>query len=160
MSKPKLLDQVRDAIRVKHYSMSTEEAYLHWIKRFVLLHSQKNIQIFKQIVYMRKSIHYSYQDSCFSLSFCIRMNRSGYSYWGPNAFNFTNTPIFPSWEGTLSLMFFTPTWLPWKILSGFSRNISNIRKLPGIYGPGRTALLTDYGDRLQCFSPRLWWMNV
>ena len=36
MDKPKILDQVRDAIRVKHYSMSTEEAYVHWIKRFIL----------------------------------------------------------------------------------------------------------------------------
>jgi hypothetical protein len=32
MDKPKILDQVRDAIRVKHYSMRTEEAYVHWIK--------------------------------------------------------------------------------------------------------------------------------
>jgi hypothetical protein len=30
--KPKLLDQVRAAIRVRHYSMRTEEAYIYWIK--------------------------------------------------------------------------------------------------------------------------------
>jgi len=36
---PKLLDQacdrkvIRDAIRTKHYSMKTEEAYIHWIKK-------------------------------------------------------------------------------------------------------------------------------
>ena len=41
MSKPKQLDQVLDAIRVKHYSMRTEEAYVHWIKRFIFLHLQK-----------------------------------------------------------------------------------------------------------------------
>lgn len=35
MDKPKLLDQLRDAIRVKHYSMRTEEAYVPWIKRFI-----------------------------------------------------------------------------------------------------------------------------
>jgi len=35
MPKPKLLDQVRDVIRVKHYSMRTEEAYVHWIKRCI-----------------------------------------------------------------------------------------------------------------------------
>ncbi|MEK7228883.1 MAG: phage integrase N-terminal SAM-like domain-containing protein, partial [Candidatus Binatota bacterium] len=32
--KPKLLDQVRQAIRARHYSPRTEEAYVHWIKRF------------------------------------------------------------------------------------------------------------------------------
>lgn len=33
---PKLLDQVRDRMRVKHYSLRTEEAYLYWIRRFIL----------------------------------------------------------------------------------------------------------------------------
>ena len=30
--KPKLLDQVRNTLRTKHYSMKTEEAYIHWIQ--------------------------------------------------------------------------------------------------------------------------------
>lgn len=34
MVKPKLLDQVRDLIRLKHYSIRTEEAYLNWICLF------------------------------------------------------------------------------------------------------------------------------
>lgn len=42
MPKPKLLDQVRDAIRVKHYSMRTEEAYVHWIKRFIFFHEKRH----------------------------------------------------------------------------------------------------------------------
>lgn len=33
---PRLLDQVRDRIRVLHYSIRTEAAYLDWIKRFIL----------------------------------------------------------------------------------------------------------------------------
>ncbi len=33
---PRLLDQVRGKIRLKHYSMRTEQAYVDWIKRFVL----------------------------------------------------------------------------------------------------------------------------
>jgi hypothetical protein len=33
--KPKLLDQVRQAIRTRHYSYRTEKAYVHWIKRFI-----------------------------------------------------------------------------------------------------------------------------
>ena len=32
---PRLLDLVRDAIRRKHYSYRTEQAYVHWIKRFI-----------------------------------------------------------------------------------------------------------------------------
>ncbi|MDW8214538.1 MAG: site-specific integrase [Roseiflexaceae bacterium] len=32
---PKLLDQVRSALRRKHYSLRTEEAYLGWVRRFI-----------------------------------------------------------------------------------------------------------------------------
>jgi integron integrase len=32
---PRLLDQVRDAVRRRHYSYRTEEAYVQWIKRFI-----------------------------------------------------------------------------------------------------------------------------
>ena len=35
-SPPKLLDQVRGKIRLKHYSIRTEQAYADWIKRFIL----------------------------------------------------------------------------------------------------------------------------
>ncbi len=38
----KLLDQVRDAIRVKHYSYSTEKTYVHWIRRFILFHNKRH----------------------------------------------------------------------------------------------------------------------
>jgi integrase len=40
--KPKLLDQVRDAIRMRHYSYRTEEAYVHWVKRYVLFHHKRH----------------------------------------------------------------------------------------------------------------------
>jgi integron integrase len=40
--KPKLLDQVRQAIRARHYSDRTEKAYVHWIKRFVLFHNKRH----------------------------------------------------------------------------------------------------------------------
>lgn len=40
LAAPKLLDQVRGKIRLKHYSIRTEQAYVDWIKRFVL-HSDK-----------------------------------------------------------------------------------------------------------------------
>jgi integron integrase len=38
----KLLDQVRDAIRIKHYSLRTEKTYLDWIKRFILFHNKRH----------------------------------------------------------------------------------------------------------------------
>jgi integron integrase len=41
---PKLLDQVRDKIRVKHYSIRTETQYLQWIKRFILFHGKRHPQ--------------------------------------------------------------------------------------------------------------------
>ena len=37
-AQPKLLDRVREAIRVRHYSRRTEEAYAHWIRRYVVFH--------------------------------------------------------------------------------------------------------------------------
>jgi len=42
MEKPKLLDQVRNMIRLKHYSIRTEEAYVKWIKRYILFHNKKH----------------------------------------------------------------------------------------------------------------------
>jgi len=36
VQKPKLLDQVREKIRFKHYSIRTEQAYTDWIRRFIL----------------------------------------------------------------------------------------------------------------------------
>ncbi|MBW1802067.1 MAG: phage integrase N-terminal SAM-like domain-containing protein [Deltaproteobacteria bacterium] len=37
----RLLDQVRDLIRVKHYSIRTEQACIDWIKRFIYFHDKK-----------------------------------------------------------------------------------------------------------------------
>ncbi len=41
-NKPKLLDQVRNVIRIKHYSIRTEQAYVDWIKRFILFHGKRH----------------------------------------------------------------------------------------------------------------------
>ena len=35
---PKLLDRVRTRMRVLHYAIRTEEAYLGWIRRYILFH--------------------------------------------------------------------------------------------------------------------------
>ena len=42
MKKPRLLDQVRNQIRLKHYSIRTEESYINWIKRFIFFHDKKH----------------------------------------------------------------------------------------------------------------------
>lgn len=36
-----LLDQLRRAIRVRHYSIRTEHSYVDWAKRFILFHNKK-----------------------------------------------------------------------------------------------------------------------
>ncbi len=38
----KLLDQVRETLRRKHYSLRTERAYVDWIKRFILFHDKRH----------------------------------------------------------------------------------------------------------------------
>src|SRR5260370_41839295 len=40
--KARLLDQVREVIRFKYYSIRTEQAYLHWIKRFIFFHYKRH----------------------------------------------------------------------------------------------------------------------
>ncbi len=39
---PRLFDQVREALRLRHYSLRTEQAYLHWIRRFILFHDKRH----------------------------------------------------------------------------------------------------------------------
>jgi len=38
----KLLEQISDALRVKHYSYQTEKSYLLWIRRFILFHNKRH----------------------------------------------------------------------------------------------------------------------
>jgi hypothetical protein len=40
----KLLDHVRDALRLKHYSYRTEQAYVDWITRYILYHGKRHPQ--------------------------------------------------------------------------------------------------------------------
>src|SRR5438876_11521889 len=39
---PKLLDQVRETIRRKHYSLRTEATYIDWIKRYIFFHHKRH----------------------------------------------------------------------------------------------------------------------
>ena len=41
-SPPKLLDRVRQAIQIRHYSHRTEQAYVAWIRRFIVFHGKRH----------------------------------------------------------------------------------------------------------------------
>jgi integron integrase len=38
----KLLEEVRDLIRIRHYSYRTEEAYLNWIRQYIMFHRKRH----------------------------------------------------------------------------------------------------------------------
>src|SRR5882724_4947563 len=40
--KPRLLDRVRAALRARHYSRRTEEAYVAWIRRYIFFHAKRH----------------------------------------------------------------------------------------------------------------------
>jgi len=40
--KPKFLDEVRRALRLRHYSIRTEQTYLDWIRQFILFHGKRH----------------------------------------------------------------------------------------------------------------------
>ncbi len=42
MSKPKLLTQVRNVIRMRHMSRQTEKSYVYYIRQFILFHNKRH----------------------------------------------------------------------------------------------------------------------
>lgn len=38
----KLLEQVQDVIRLKHYSYQTEKTYIYWIRRYILFYNKRH----------------------------------------------------------------------------------------------------------------------
>ena len=71
---PKLLDQVAAKMRLLHYSIRTEEAYLDWIKRFILFHHRQHprlmgapeIEAFLTDLAVNSSVAASTQNQAFS----------------------------------------------------------------------------------------------
>lgn len=65
MAKSKLLEQLRTKIRVKHYSLSTEHAYVRWVKRFILFNNKTHpkdmgeVEIKKFLDYLAVKKHVS-----------------------------------------------------------------------------------------------------
>jgi hypothetical protein len=41
-AEPKLLDQVRNQIRIRHFSIRTEEAYVRWVRRLMLFSGKRH----------------------------------------------------------------------------------------------------------------------
>ena len=41
-SPPRLLDRLREAIRVRHYSIRTEDTYVDWVRRFIVFHDKRH----------------------------------------------------------------------------------------------------------------------
>ena len=72
-SSPKLLDRVRWQLRVKHYSVRTEQAYVDWIRRYILFHrkrhpnqmSEKEITEFLTHLAVKKHVAASTQNQAF-----------------------------------------------------------------------------------------------
>jgi site-specific recombinase XerD len=46
--KKKLLDQMRDVLRLKHYARKTEESYLYWARRYILFHNKRHPREMRQ----------------------------------------------------------------------------------------------------------------
>jgi hypothetical protein len=70
----KLLDQVRDAIHLKHYSIRTEQAYIGWIKRYIFFHGVRHptemgvpeVEAFLTYLAVKKNVAASTQNQAFS----------------------------------------------------------------------------------------------
>ncbi|HEX9081229.1 MAG TPA: integron integrase [Holophagaceae bacterium] len=43
--RPRLLDRVREALRVRHYSLRTEAAYVDWARRYILFHGKRHPEV-------------------------------------------------------------------------------------------------------------------
>ena len=72
--RPKLLDRVRAEIRARHYSRRTEEAYVHWIRRYIVFHGKQHpsylvaadVTAFLASLAIEKSVAASTQNQAFS----------------------------------------------------------------------------------------------
>ena len=40
--KPKLLDQMKNVMRIKHYSLQTEKSYVQWVRRYIYFHNKQH----------------------------------------------------------------------------------------------------------------------
>lgn len=74
---PKLLDQVRDSLRARHYSFSTEETYLRWVRDFIFFHRKRHpkevgaaeVRDYLTHLAVRRNVAASTQNQALSASF-------------------------------------------------------------------------------------------
>jgi integron integrase len=74
MEKIKLIENVRNVIRMKHYSIRTEETYVSWIKRYIFFHdkrhpsemNEKEISEFLTYLAVKKNVAASTQNQAFN----------------------------------------------------------------------------------------------
>jgi hypothetical protein len=72
--KVKLLDRVREVVRLKHYSIRTEQTYVDWIKRFILFHGKRHpetmgadeVREFLSELALKRNVAASTQNQAFS----------------------------------------------------------------------------------------------
>jgi len=70
----KLLDQVRDTMRLRHYSYRTEQSYVGWITRYVLFRNKRHpkdmgapeVEAFLTYLAVEEHVTASTQDQAFS----------------------------------------------------------------------------------------------
>ena len=70
--KKRLLDQVRDRLRLKNYAYRTEKSYLYWIKQYILFHNKRHrnelgcleIEQFLTHLAVEKTVAASTQNPC------------------------------------------------------------------------------------------------
>ncbi len=79
----KLLDIMRDKIRVKHYSLKTENVYIYWAKKYILFHNKRHPntmgkkEIEEYLTYLaKKSKCISYYTEPSLLLHCISLRTS------------------------------------------------------------------------------------
>ena len=90
MDKPpkRLLEQVKDTLRLKHYSIRTENCYISWIKRYILFHNKRHpkdmgkheIEVFLTHLAVDLKVASSTQNQAF--------NEGGHSYRNCTAIQF------------------------------------------------------------------------
>jgi len=93
--KKKLLDMVRDKIRVKHYSIKTEKSYVGWIKHYIFYHNKKHpiemskleIEAFLTHLAVDRKVSPSTQNQAFSaiLFLCKEVLGVDMSFWNIQA---------------------------------------------------------------------------
>ena len=104
----KLLDQARDTIRLKHYSICTEESYLLWIKRYILYHHKRHL---KDMGSSRDTI-LIFDWACVLKNVGVRfLNLSGTGLSNPGpVLTFQNLKIIRSYRARAGLMNQAPTF--------------------------------------------------